>query len=286
MAACGSLQHIFEKPLAENPTLLESLSSWNHHIKQPTKPLDHSSFTEIFGELHFRENPELLSSSYPPPQGRTEKLEDAKTSSSNNNEGKSSLSDYFSRQYKRSSDGFSLMNTGSLQLCTEGLGFESSDDVEDLKVDMGKDWRNQQEQRITGIAYANHEMNTQHENSSPDEQVRKSRISGGAFPPPISCIGKTGKPWVCFKTYREDGRFVLQEVRVPTQEFLQAHREGGRLKLQFFQPEDEEEEGDDKDEEQEEEDDDDDDDVDDDHKRDDEIVYDNEEEEKDAAEIN
>jgi len=52
MAACGSLQHIFENPLPENPTtLLESLSSWNQ-IK-PEKPIEQPSFTEIFGELHF-----------------------------------------------------------------------------------------------------------------------------------------------------------------------------------------------------------------------------------------
>lgn len=70
------------------------------------------------------------------------------------------------------------------------------------------------------------------------------------FPPPISCIGRTGKPWVCFKSYRNNGRFILKEVRIPTQEFLHACREDGRLKLQFIQSDDETIEEDDEEEEE------------------------------------
>ncbi|KAL0370193.1 UNVERIFIED_CONTAM: hypothetical protein Sangu_0337400 [Sesamum angustifolium] len=64
-------------------------------------------------------------------------------------------------------------------------------------------------------------------------------MSLGAFPPPISCIGQCRKPWVCLKSFREDGRFILKEIRIPTQELLHACRENGRLKLQFIQPDDE-----------------------------------------------
>ncbi|KAK9938960.1 hypothetical protein M0R45_015670 [Rubus argutus] len=64
MAACRSLQHIFETPLpAENPTLLDSFSSWNQI--QPVKPIQNSSFTEIFGEHHFNDNSPLSTSSPP-----------------------------------------------------------------------------------------------------------------------------------------------------------------------------------------------------------------------------
>lgn len=134
------------------------------------------------------------------------------------------------------------MNSESLQLCTESLGFESCDDVEDLKDDLSNSWRNQDNNR-----YA----------TSGD--LKRSRTKGGGiFPPPISSInGKSGKPWVCFKSYRQDGRFVLKEIRVPTQEFLHASREDGRLKLQLLSSDDEileedEEEDDDDEEEQEE----------------------------------
>ncbi|XP_044482115.1 uncharacterized protein LOC123208659 [Mangifera indica] len=121
------------------------------------------------------------------------------------------------------------MNSESLQLCTEGLGFESSDDVEDLKSEIGEDWQTQQKRE----SIAKH---------SPTENLcsdfRRSKTCGRTFPPPISSIGKSGKPWVCFKSYRHEGRFVLKEIMMPSQEFLHACREDGRLKLQFIQPND------------------------------------------------
>lgn len=123
------------------------------------------------------------------------------------------------------------MNSESLQLCTEGLGFESSDDVEDLKSD--DNWQKRHEDPKIS------KFTTKHSPENLCGEFRRSRVSGGAFPPPISCIGKSGKPWVCFKSFRHDGRFVLKEVRIPTQEFLHACREDGRLKLQFVQPDDE-----------------------------------------------
>ncbi|KAK4785596.1 hypothetical protein SAY86_002285 [Trapa natans] len=61
---------------------------------------------------------------------------------------------------------------------------------------------------------------------------------GARYPPPIPSISMSGKPWVCFKSYRHDGRFVLKEIRIPTKELLQASREDGRLRLHFIQPKD------------------------------------------------
>ncbi|KAJ6897242.1 hypothetical protein NC651_023187 [Populus alba x Populus x berolinensis] len=48
----------------------------------------------------------------------------------------------------KNGDNFSRMNYESLQLCTEGLGFESSDDVEDLKNNIDDDWRYQEKQFV------------------------------------------------------------------------------------------------------------------------------------------
>ncbi|XWS52838.1 hypothetical protein CRYUN_Cryun11dG0106600 [Craigia yunnanensis] len=256
MAACGSLQHIFEKPLPENPTLLESLSSWNQ-IKPGIKPIEQSSFTEIFGELHFKENSQSPSASSFPispfsstsiidlnPQNSTFKLSRNDTFHENDeNNRSSSLPEFCSSTPKiikytsnchKKSEGFSL-NSESLLLCTEGLGFESSDDVGDMKNEMKEDWE-RKEKRTSGINTTNKPKTTENLYG----EFRRSRASSvGAFPPPISCIGKSGKPWVCFKSYRQDGRFVLKEVRIPTQEFLHACRQDGRLKLQFVQPNDE-----------------------------------------------
>ncbi|PKA65765.1 Protein FAF-like, chloroplastic [Apostasia shenzhenica] len=78
--------------------------------------------------------------------------------------------------------------------------------------------------------------------------------SGGSgyFPPPITTIGRSGKPRVYFKSFREDGRFVLREIRIPTQRLLQATRGDGRLTMRVLQPEndggkEQMKEGDDKD---------------------------------------
>lgn len=252
MAACGSLEHIFEKPLPENPTLIESLTSWKQI--QSMKPVDDSSFTEIFGELHFKENHASESSSSSPSSSLSsnstffpdanqksvnEKLNREKSESLNSNiheKAKSPTSSYHptsthKKQY-RHSNSCSSVNSDSLSLCTEGLGFESFDDVEDLlRNDICNESQHQEERK-------SFTRNTQTE-SHWSEYSKRSRTSRGSFPPPISCIGRSGKPWVCFKSYRENGRFILKEIRIPTQEFMHSCRENGRLKLQFIHSDEE-----------------------------------------------
>ncbi|GAB4859792.1 hypothetical protein Ancab_011272 [Ancistrocladus abbreviatus] len=240
MAACGSLQQIFENPLPENPPLIDSLSSWNQ-IK-PLKSIDHS-FTENFGEIHFKESssPSKSPSLLPPssskevnPASKTEKQDQRKK---NGSLLESSFSNKVANGYggrHRSSDSFSSMNSESLQLCTEGLGFESLDDVEDLKNEGSfctDNWANTMEK----VCGRNHSTTG---NYLCPAQYKTAKGYGRTYPPPISCIGRSGKPWVCFKSYRQDGRFVLQEIRILTQEFLHACREDGRLRLCFVQPDD------------------------------------------------
>ncbi|XVF69199.1 hypothetical protein PTKIN_Ptkin11bG0061300 [Pterospermum kingtungense] len=230
MAACGSLQHIFEKPLPETP---KSFSPWNQ-IK-PIKPnIDQSSLTEIFGELHFKENSHQPTSSFPilpfsptsiidlNPQNSAFKL--SRNENDENHSTPKIIRYGSSANCHKKSASFSL-NSESLQLCTEGLGFESSDDVENMKNDINEDWRSKEKKTATTT-----------KGKLQGEYRRRRASSLGAFPPPISCIGKSGKPGVCYKSYRQDGRFVLKQVRIPTQEFLHACREDGRLKLQFVQP--------------------------------------------------
>ncbi|XP_065865442.1 protein FANTASTIC FOUR 1 [Euphorbia lathyris] len=244
MAACKSLHHIFEKPLPESPSLLP----WNS-----LKSIEQSSFTELFGELHFKDNSSSSSSS----SGSSSSFIDL-ISSENESETKKILppspspDSIFTKQYNASKNSINgggevfspIKNCESLQLCTEGLGFESFDDVEDMK---NEDWQQQQDENISV-----NKRNT----IIPEKKLRSGGGGGGGgggFPPPISCIGKSGKPWVSFKSYRHDGRFVLKQVKMPSQEFLHAHREDGRLKLHFVQPseeilEDEEEEDEEEDE--------------------------------------
>lgn len=215
--ACGSVDHIFEKPLPENPMLFESLSPWKH-----IKSIDNPSFAEIFGELHFKEkhnvhihrSPVSPSSSFSSNSSIYLPQIDSKT--------KSTTSSYCQRKQYRHSDSFSSMNSESLSMCTEGLGFESFDDADDLFRDDDDN------------------VDRRKENRRHHHHQRSISTSRGELPPPISCIGRSGKPWVCFRSYREDGRFILKEVRIPTQEFLHACRENGRLKLRFIQHDEDE----------------------------------------------
>ncbi|XP_041992958.1 protein FANTASTIC FOUR 1-like [Salvia splendens] len=202
MAACGGIEQIFEKPLPESQNFLEALSPWKH-----IKGL--KSNTELFGELHFKETHSSSSSvgdikrgrgGYYPPSGR----------------GKHNQS----------------FSSDSLSLCTEGLGFESFDDVEETSKHGEFCCREVREHRDGERSVAR---------DLEKQRGESARASRAAFPPPISCIGRSGKPWVWFKSYREDGRFILKEIRIPTQEFLHACREDGRLQLRFVQSDDEDE---------------------------------------------
>ncbi|KAF5751717.1 hypothetical protein HS088_TW02G00734 [Tripterygium wilfordii] len=249
MAACRSLQHIFENSLP--PDNQKPHSTWNQ-----IKPIEQSSFTEIFGELHFKENSSSSSSSSSSSRMSSFIDFNSQTSAKQStifdknceDNSKTPLLETFSSsektqtQYSRKkSENLLSMNHENLQLCTEGLGFESSDDVEDM---INGHWEQEQEERAMRTT-------KQPKTENPSGELKRSRAGKGAFPPPISCIGESGKPWVCFKSYRQDGRFILKEIRTPSPEFLHACREGGRLKLHFVQPNSEileEEEDDDEDE--------------------------------------
>lgn len=128
-------------------------------------------------------------------------------------------------------------------MCTEGLGFESLDDVEDLKNDVSN--CRSDASSIMNMSHA--PVIIRHHSASfiGSEQCykREKKSCIRYFPPLISSL--VGKPSVCFKSYREDGRFVLQEVRIPKHEYLHASREDGRLRLSLVQSEEDEDEDDD-----------------------------------------
>lgn len=60
-----------------------------------------------------------------------------------------------------------------------------------------------------------------------------SRVSGAGFPLPISSMGRNGKPRVYYRPIKREGRFVLQEIRIPGQGCMHVTRENGRLLLQL-----------------------------------------------------
>ncbi|XP_074558053.1 protein FANTASTIC FOUR 3-like [Curcuma longa] len=116
-----------------------------------------------------------------------------------------------------------------LQLCTERLGSESSDNVDrlttkELEESSGSGLNSREKPKTEVTA---HEYRT----------CSAARARTGVFPPPpISSARRSGKSWIYFKSCREDGRLVLRKVTAPTQELLHASRGEGRLKLHLVLP--------------------------------------------------
>ncbi|KAF0889456.1 hypothetical protein E2562_024518 [Oryza meyeriana var. granulata] len=245
MAADGALRRLFEKPLPENPTLLEALSACNqvhhHHHHHHKKHVDPASFTEIFGELHFQEKPDVAATRapfLPPPSSRppirtvswidvADAADKSKDDSSLDALLRPKPAAAAAATVKRSAS-FCLKSSESLLLCTEGLGSESTVDADDMVKDGDDD---------EAAAPRDEEMDVEGScgggANAADAAGREKRSTPTSFPPPIRSIGRGGKPCVCFRSFRAEGRFVLMEVVIPGKELLQATREGGRLRLRF-----------------------------------------------------
>jgi hypothetical protein len=237
MASDGGLRRLFEKPLPENPTLLEALSACHRNTHpNPRRPIDPSSFTEIFGELHFQEKqqPEraVLPQTAPTPASWLDIATAAEAEKSKDD----STLDALLRPKPAASAAVATVKRSasfclaSLQLCTEGLGSESTVDADDML----KDGEAEAGDALKGTteAMTDGSRDVVDAGAAEEEAIKEER-QPKEFPPPIRSIGRGGKPYVCFRSFREDGRFVLLEVVIPEKELLQATREGGRLRLQF-----------------------------------------------------
>ncbi|KAF6171938.1 hypothetical protein GIB67_011835 [Kingdonia uniflora] len=235
MASCSThLKQIFQTPLPGNQTFIDSLSSWNQI--NSIKPPEISSYTEIFGELHFKENHT---------DDLNPNIEKSKEIVNNKLPSLEFLLGTQKSQYTSSlkkSDSF--LNLESLHLCTEGLGFESSADVEESKSEDTDERKEHEKEKEVTVSTKNSSWDNMNE-------FRRPKTTYKGIPPLISCMGRSGQPRAGFQAYRHDGRFILQEISIPTREFLHASREGGHLRLHLVQPDEEIiEEDEDEDEEQ------------------------------------
>lgn len=106
-------------------------------------------------------------------------------------------------------------------MCTEGLGFESFEDLEDGSGNEKVDDTMKRKEKVGSMKHL--------PAAGPYYESRRLRT----FPPPIPSIGSNGKPWVSYKSFRCDGRLVLKEIMTSShgQEFMHACREDGRLTL-------------------------------------------------------
>ncbi|KAL6566986.1 hypothetical protein OROMI_015390 [Orobanche minor] len=218
-----------------------------------------------FGELHFEENNDIQIDDVHSSIGSSPSSSLSSSSTSpaftarpgivihKKDENRGADKNYTSGYNRPSGRKKPYKHSGSFSsVCTEGLGFESFDDVEDLvKKDRVCNNNNnnnnnkfderhfKEERRSSWTRNIKTSDQNHHYRHHRSDYLQRSRICRGDFPPPISCIGRSGKPWVYFKSYRQDGRFILKEIRIPTQEFLHACREDGRLRLQFIHSDDE-----------------------------------------------
>ncbi|KAB8116651.1 hypothetical protein EE612_057868 [Oryza sativa] len=230
----GALRRLFEKPVPvpENPTLLEALSACNH-VHHRKKLVDTASFTEIFGELHFQEKPVDVAAAArflppPPPPVRAASWIDVADDKSKDGSSLDALLRPKSSAVKRSASFCLKSSESSLLLCTEGLGTESTVDADDMVKDGDGDGE--------AIRRGEEETDGVEEDDGAGREKRGTPTlapTPPTFPPPIRSIGRGGKPCVCFRSFRAEGRFVLMEVVIPGKELLQATREGGRLTLRF-----------------------------------------------------
>lgn len=149
----------------------------------------------------------------------------------------------------------------SLQFCTESLGFESSEEREDCSAEstsLMKPCGEEDEEEKRALQNdtefffdANAEGGAENVMNSAvcfqgHGPVGAKRCGGQSratacapkFPPPLPSIARNGQPCVFLKPLRKDGRFMLQEVKAPRQEFLHASRQDGRLRLQLVRNDD------------------------------------------------
>ncbi|CAJ2654698.1 unnamed protein product [Trifolium pratense] len=231
MSTC-SLQQIYENPPmhAGSPTTLidQSLESWKNQIK----PIQHSSsFTEIFGELYFNEitpqhspspSPSASYSSFPELINHLNPIPIKPLEVENKN----------SLSCKRNLS----LRLERLNICNESIDLlENSDKVEhDLENKDGEENKDEEE--------GDDDDDEEDKDKDEEEGEKDPRLEGkwlwksgrskrvvNEYPPPISCIGRGGKLCVSFQAYRNNGRFILKQI--PSQDFLHAHRQDGRLTL-------------------------------------------------------
>ncbi|KAL5056260.1 hypothetical protein RYX36_036942 [Vicia faba] len=217
-----SLQQIFENPPlpAESPTVLldQSLSSWKNQIK----PMRHSSsFTEIFGEL-CSESITPQTSPLPSPSLSSSSSFPELVNYINPIQIKQPLS--LKKQNSLSDKKKLSLSLKKLSICTKSV--EEYKQKEDHCEEKEEDGEGEKNEGLEGKWLWE---------SGNAKEVNE-------YPPPISCIGRSGKLCVSFVSYRNNGRFVLKQVQIPTRDFLHAHREDGRLTLHFVQHDGEEQE--------------------------------------------
>ncbi|KAL5712723.1 hypothetical protein ACHQM5_014867 [Ranunculus cassubicifolius] len=128
------------------------------------------------------------------------------------------------------SSGGSVME--AMSFCTESLGFESSDQLEEEGID-----RKDEETTSRSLISRSRSRlrRTRLENDRKTEKIKNM-----VFPPPLSSLNQDGQPSFYLKSIRNDGRLQIKQARINRPEIethrLHASRQNGRLTLHLIQP--------------------------------------------------
>ncbi|KAJ6816472.1 putative protein FAF-like, chloroplastic [Iris pallida] len=150
----------------------------------------------------------------------------------------------------RLASGGRLLSQKSLEICTESLGSEtgsdgyfSSEDVDvvDYSFPTRPPFKQQEQEQEQEEDVLDHDEVDEHaaaagaERSAVNYHCSMGRRSPSrSFPPPLRSISSRDGPCVQMRPRREDGRLVVEAVAVPSQNYLHARRQGGRLLLSFI----------------------------------------------------
>ncbi|VVA93975.1 unnamed protein product [Arabis nemorensis] len=120
--------------------------------------------------------------------------------------------------------GFSEKANG-LMLCTEYLGFESSD----MKMS-----DNEVENKMTFHAEVDTERVVTKRRKTKENMVAPVQERKREFPPPLSSLNSRGQRSFYLRPVRKDGRLELTQVMIDRPEIFRASREDGRLRLHLI----------------------------------------------------
>ncbi|KAJ6802601.1 putative protein FAF-like, chloroplastic [Iris pallida] len=148
----------------------------------------------------------------------------------------------------------SLMSQRSLEVCTESLGSETGSDEFLSSDDDMEHWFSTRpnKKQVVVQHQQQEEEEEEHDNDNDNEAGEfagtkwkeqatvnyhcsvSRRSPCRSFPPPLPSISRRDGRCFQMRPRRRDGRLVVEAVAVPSQNYLQAERQDGRLLLSFI----------------------------------------------------
>nr|CAB3493540.1 unnamed protein product [Digitaria exilis] len=143
-----------------------------------------------------------------------------------------------------------LMSQKSLEVCTESLGNETGSGDFTSSLDMASLFDSAlPAAEDSTFFWHHHDADRDHEEEEQWEETKglaavnyhcssgttRARSPRRAFPPPLPSMSRRDGPCLQMRSHRRDGRLVVEAVAVRPRGYLNARRQGGRLRLSFVE---------------------------------------------------